>query len=109
MVYIISEEHKQRDSISCITGTRANVIRELISLPSQDNVIVADDFGKQIGMLEYLGIPYKVVIGVPDVTTPADFVYINDNEKVCDYQEFNNVMGHIAVNSHMESQHDIGN
>lgn len=97
MIFIVSEEHKLKDSLESISGTRSNIMRQILASTADNYILVADDLEHQIATFDYLGLKYKVVIGVPDTVTPAEFLYINDAERVIDYDSFNGYFNHEVV------------
>lgn len=92
MIYIVPVKLRE-EGYNVLLGDRRKVVVELLSKePNNDILLGVDDFLEQRQTLNYLGLNYKVVIGIPNLTADEQVMYETAANHLIDFSEFNNVV-----------------
>lgn len=92
MIYVVPQR-LQEEGFNVIFGDRKKVIIELINKGvNQDTLLGVDDFIEQRQVLNYLGLNYKVVIGIPNLSADEQIMYETASNHLIDFTEFNSIV-----------------
>lgn len=88
MILLVTNEHAVKYNLSALKGDRIIIILEILNKRDQDHIVIIDDIKRQAEMFEYLGLDYKVVVGVPEVPVTNALLYDTHPDKVIDFNSF---------------------
>lgn len=103
MILLVTSEHAEKYNLAVLKGDRIIIILEILNKRDQDHVIMIDDIKGQTEMYGYLGLDYKVVVGVPEVPVTNALLYDTHPDKVMDFESFQK---RISSKSVEQEQHD---
>lgn len=88
MIFLVTKEHAEKYNLQVLKGDRIVMILEILNKRDKDHVVVIDDIKGQTQVYSYLGLDYKVVVGVPEVPITNALLYDVDSQKVIDFDSF---------------------
>lgn len=88
MIYIVPLK-LNTEGFKLLSGDRRKVILELLGKDvNADTLLAVDDFLEQRSLLNYLGLNYKVVIGIPNVSADEQIMFETSIDHLIDFTDF---------------------
>lgn len=88
MIYIVPIK-LNTEGFKLLSGDRRKVILELLGKDvNVDTLLAVDDFLEQRSLLNYLGLNYKVVIGIPNISADEQIMFETSIDHLIDFTDF---------------------
>lgn len=88
MIYIVPIK-LSTEGFKLLSGDRRKVVLELLGKDVNADILLAvDDFLEQRSLLNYLGLNYKVVIGIPNISADEQIMFETSIDHLIDFTDF---------------------